>query len=72
MTDSTEPSTVDAYLTEIAERLFSNHATVMVGSGLSRNARAHSDACDDFPDWQELGDVLYAKVHLKDVPTVAI
>jgi SIR2-like protein len=45
------------YLDEIAERLWSGHASLMVGAGFSKNANA------DFPDWTELGDLFYEKIH---------
>ena len=59
------PFNLRPYLDEIAERLFSGHAAVMVGSGFSKNAKRHSPSCPDFPDWSELGDRFYEKLHNK-------
>lgn len=57
------PSNLYPYLKEIAERLFSGHAAIMVGSGLSKNAKRHSPSCRSFPDWSELGDQFYEKLY---------
>ena len=57
------PRNLYPYLKEIAERLFSGHAAIMVGSGLSKNAKRHSPSCRSFPDWSELGDQFYEKLH---------
>ncbi|PXA04002.1 hypothetical protein DDZ13_08125 [Coraliomargarita sinensis] len=54
------------YLNQIAERLWSGHAAIMVGSGFSKNAKLNSSAsCSGFPDWSQLGDLFYEKVHGK-------
>lgn len=45
------------YLNEIAERLWTNRAAIMVGSGFSKNASA------DYPDWNQLGDIFYERVY---------
>jgi len=50
---------IKPYLDEIAERLWSGHAAVMVGAGFSKNANPA------FPDWPRLGDIFYGKVHGK-------
>jgi len=74
------PSDLYPYLNEIAERLFSGHAAVMIGSGFSRNAQPHGGSSPQFPDWSELGDLFYEKLHHKrpdagakylSVPTLA-
>lgn len=57
------PIDLHPYLNEIATRLFSGHAAVMIGSGLSKNAKPQSPSCLDFPDWSELGDLFYEKLH---------
>ena len=44
-------------LQTIAERLYSNHAVVMVGAGFSRNAS------ESYPDWNGLGDLFYSLLH---------
>ena len=53
------------YMNEIADRLWSGHATIMVGAGFSKNAKPNHSACSNFPDWTELGDLFYEKVHGK-------
>ncbi|PNU19875.1 SIR2 family protein [Geothermobacter hydrogeniphilus] len=53
------PSSISPYLNEIAERLWSGHAAVMVGAGFSRNARPNGTSCSVFPDWHQLGDLFY-------------
>ena len=57
------PIDLHPYLNEIAERLFSGHAAVMVGAGFSKNAKRHHPSCPDFPDWSDLGDLFYEKLH---------
>jgi len=51
------PDSIRPYLDEIAERLWSGRAAVMVGAGFSKNAG------DGFPDWNQLGDLFYQKAH---------
>ena len=74
------PSDLNPYLNEIAERLFSGHAAVMIGSGFSRNAQPRGGSSSQFPDWSGLGDLFYEKLHHKrpdaeakylSVPTLA-
>ena len=57
------PHQVKPYLDEIADRLWSNNAAVMVGAGFSRNAKPVDSTARSFPSWQELGDVFYRKLH---------
>ena len=59
------PPRLRPYLDEIAERLFSGHAAVMVGAGFSRNAKPKGDSGPSFPDWSELGDRFYEKLNGK-------
>lgn len=59
------PIDIRPYLNEIAERLWSGHAAVMVGAGFSKNAKPNSTSAPDFPDWSQLGDLLYEKIHGK-------
>lgn len=75
-----DPSDLYPYLNEIAERLFSGHAAVMVGSGFSRNAQPRGGSSPQFPDWSGLGDLFYERLHHKppdagakylSVPTLA-
>ncbi len=54
---STEPNERTPYFNEIAERLWSNRATVMVGAGFSKNAD------NSFPNWNDLGDIFYEKAY---------
>ncbi len=60
------PPEAITYLNEIAERLWSGHAAVMIGAGFSKNARKATTAAQDFPDWHKLGDnfheLLYGKM----------
>ncbi len=57
------PDSILPYLNEIAERLWSGHAAVMVGAGFSRNAKPNSASCSGFPDWSQLGDLFFEKIH---------
>ncbi|RIJ46073.1 hypothetical protein D1614_20315 [Maribellus luteus] len=49
--------TVLTYIQEIAEKLESGHASVMVGAGFSKNAS------EKFPLWNDLGIAFYKKLH---------
>jgi len=51
---------IKPYLNEIAERLWSGHAAVMVGAGFSKNAH------ESFPNWDQLGNIFYKKIHNKE------
>ena len=62
------PDHVKPYLDEIVDRLSSNNAAVMVGAGFSRNAKPVGPTSASFPSWQELGDVLYRKLHGRASP----
>ena len=55
--DSDMPDSIRPLLDEVAECLWSNQAAVMVGAGFSKNASA------GFPDWNQLGDIFYEKIH---------
>ena len=57
------PADIKAALNEIAERLWSSHAAVMVGAGFSKNAHKANASAPDFPNWHELGDRFYEKLH---------
>ena len=56
---TTLPAEVYPYLNEIAARLHSGHAAIMVGSGFSKNAKPRGNSISGFPDWSELGDIFY-------------
>ena len=47
----------ERYLGQIAERLNSGNASVMVGAGFSKNAKKNNPSQKDFPGWDELGDI---------------
>lgn len=51
------PDPIRPYLNEIADRLWTGRAAVMVGAGFSKNAG------NGFPDWNQLGDLFYQKAH---------
>jgi len=57
------PIEISSYLLEIAERLWSGHAAVMVGSGFSKNAKKSDPTKRDIPDWNQLGDIFYEKIY---------
>ena len=57
------PDQIKPYLNEIADRLWSNNAAVMVGAGFSRNAKPVDSTSPSFPSWQELGDIFCGKLH---------
>ena len=61
-TSPSVPSSLRPYLDEIAARLLSGHAAVMIGSGFSKNATPFSSA-RPFPDWPELGNRFYQRLH---------
>ncbi len=62
-TAATIPSSISPYLNEIAERLWSGHAAIMVGAGFSKNASPNGTSTRGFPDWQQLGDLFYEKIN---------
>ena len=55
------PDSILPHLNEIASRLWSGHATVMVGAGFSKNATPISDSSKNFPDWNKLGYLFYER-----------
>ena len=59
------PSDLYPYLNEIAKRLVTGHAAVMIGSGFSRNAQPRAGSSPEFPDWSGLGDLLYEELYHK-------
>ena len=56
------PDHLRPYLDTIAARLLSGHAAVMVGAGFSKNAAPPGSAAG-FPDWSDLGDRFYERLH---------
>lgn len=54
---------VKPYLDEIADRLWSYSAVVMVGAGFSYNAEPVGSVSESFPSWEMLGDIFYRKLH---------
>ena len=63
------PSEIRSYFIEIAERLWTGHASVMVGAGFSKNAIDISGKRGSLPNWNQLGDIFYEKIH-GTMPTV--
>lgn len=51
------------YLNEISTQLWSGHASIMVGAGFSKNAKSIGKTTKEFPDWNQLGDIFYKKIH---------
>ncbi len=51
------PDSIQPFLNEIASRIWSDRAAVMVGAGFSKNADP------GFPDWNQLGDLFYQLTH---------
>lgn len=60
---NTIPLSIRPYLLEIAERLWTGHASIMVGAGFSKNAINKADQLKGMPNWNELGDIFYEKIH---------
>ncbi len=57
------PCKMEPFLDEVARRLWSGHAAVMVGAGFSKNARKADPSAKRIPDWAELGNIFYKKIH---------
>jgi len=51
------------YLLELSSRLYSGHATVMVGAGFSRNAIKNDHTKGGFPTWFDLGNAFFKKLY---------
>ena len=54
---------IKPYLDQIADRLWSYSAVVMVGAGFSQNAEPVGSVPEPFPSWNTLGDIFYRKLH---------
>ncbi|MDC5842187.1 SIR2 family protein [Vibrio europaeus] len=63
----TFPNSILPHLNEIADRLWSGHAAVMVGAGFSKNATPLDECCKGFPDWNKLGESFYEKTRGEDI-----
>lgn len=59
------PTEIYPYLKEIADRLWTKHASIMVGAGFSMNARKVNENCKHFPSWNHLGDCFFEKLYGK-------
>ncbi len=59
------PENILPHLLEIANRLWSGHATIMIGAGFSKNAKKGESTSKHFLTWNELGDCFYKKIHGK-------
>ena len=57
------PSSIRLYLEEIADRVWSDHAAVLVGAGFSKNANCNAPVPKFFPDWHQLGILFHEKIH---------
>jgi hypothetical protein len=57
---------MEIYISEIAERLWSGHASLMIGAGFSMNAKKSEATTKKFPAWNELGDCFYQKLYGKE------
>ena len=56
------PTSIQPYLDEIAQCLWSRNASIMIGAGFSMNAKAMFENAKRFPNWQDLGNIFYEKV----------
>lgn len=63
MNSDSIPLAIRPYFIEIAERLWTGHASVMVGAGFSKNSINKADQNKGMPNWNELGDIFYEKIH---------
>lgn len=54
------------YLGQIAEELWKHHASILVGAGFSKNAKAIDGSGRTLPDWSELGNAFYKKLYDKE------
>ena len=59
---------VESHLLEITESLKNGHAAIMIGSGFSKNADDGGVSGKKFPNWNELADIFYTKLHGKIEP----
>lgn len=59
------PNNLLPYFYEIATKLWSGHATIMVGAGFSKNAKGGEAIVKSFPTWNELGNCFFKKLYGK-------
>lgn len=57
------PKNILPHLLEIADRLWSGHATIMIGAGFSKNAKKGESTTKEFCTWNELGNCFYKKLY---------
>lgn len=57
------PKDILPYLSEISDKLWSGHASVMIGAGFSMNAQKSIHTDKSFPSWNDLGDCFYKKLY---------
>lgn len=62
------PKNILPHLLEIADRLWSGHAAIMIGAGFSKNAKRGESTTKEFCTWNELGNCFYKKLH-SDFPS---
>ena len=60
---NTLPSDIQSYFTEIAERLWTRHTSIIIGAGFSKIAVNTVNPSKSAPVWGQLGDLLYEKIH---------
>ena len=56
------PPHLRPYLDEIAKRLHTKHSAVMIGAGMSSNATKSIHSDKDFPNWDDLGNLLLTEL----------
>jgi hypothetical protein len=61
-----DKTNINIYLKEIAERLWTGHASIMIGAGFSVNATNIVNRNNRLPNWNQLGDIIYKKLYGKD------
>lgn len=63
MTIENIPLEIRPYILEISERLWTGHASVMVGAGFSKNAISKDRNKNGLPNWHDLGNIFFEKIH---------
>ncbi len=62
MSEKLKPD-IKIYLDEISERLYSGHASIMIGTGFSKNAVPNANDSKSFLNWNELADIFFKKLY---------